>query len=505
MMGKSQQIEPKLFYHGISLNSRVPQDHPLRRIKQIVNFDFVRSRVAELYGTKGNVSVDPVVILKLMFLLFLEKVKSERQLMSQLPLRLDWLWFCGYDLDDKTPNHSVISKARHRWGPDVFAEFFLNILQQCVDAELVDGEAIYIDSSMIDANADRSKLQPQLRLIGEKLYEELDLHAPPKSTKLTDNNPLGRVEKRISPADPDARVGKKYNRKTLGYKDHRVIDDKCGIITATITTPANVNDNRVFKQAVDMHESNTSARVKTVTADKIYGTIENYEYLYEKGSKACIPHKHHGNTNIDLFSREMFIYDKQQDCYICPAGEKLQLHSTNKHEADIRYRAERQICENCRYISHCVNSKVNGRSIRRKVGTEYAEWADSCFSKKQRNRLLTKRKCKAEGSFADATNNHGFKRARWRGIKKMAIQNFMIAAIQNLRKLLRYSGRIDSFDMLAISATAAKIAAKPTVAVSSGLQRLFCTFLLTFRRILAYAKRKYANPKIIMSIQIHHG
>jgi len=85
MMGKSQQIEPKLFYHNISLDSRIPQDHPLRRVKQIVDFTFVRSRVAELYGKRGNISVDPVVILKLIFLLFLEKVKSERQLMAQLP------------------------------------------------------------------------------------------------------------------------------------------------------------------------------------------------------------------------------------------------------------------------------------------------------------------------------------------------------------------------------------------------------------------------------------
>jgi transposase len=505
MMGKSQQIEPKLFYHGISLDTRIPQDHPLRRIKQIVDFTFVRAHVSELYGKRGNVSVDPVVILKLIFLLFLEKVKSERQLMTQLPLRLDWLWFCGYDLDEKTPHHSVISKARRRWGSDVFIEFFQNILQQCIDAGLVDGEMVYIDSSIIDADVNKTNLKPQLRLIGEKLYEELDQHILPKTTNSTDNNPPERVEKRISPVDPDARVVRQYGKRTIGYKDHRVIDDKCGIITTTITTPANVVDNKVFKQAVEEHESNTSAKVKIATADRIYGTIENYEYLYKKGSKACIPHPHHGNTNVDLFSREMFIYDKQQDCYICPAGEKLLFHSINEREADIRYRVDRQICDSCRYMSRCVKSKVNGRSIRRKVGTEYVEWADSCFSKRRRNRLLTRRKCKAEGSFADATNNHGFKRARWRGIKKITIQNFMIAAIQNLRKLLHYSGQSDSLNVVAISAAAVKIADKTTVAVLSGLQRLFCTFLPTFRRIFVYVKKKYTNSQIIKIIQIQYG
>ncbi|MBN2455813.1 MAG: transposase, partial [Sedimentisphaerales bacterium] len=107
------------------------QDHPLRKIEQLVDFNFIRSKVANRYGRRGNESVDPAVILKLMFLLFYENIKSERALMSQLQLRLDWLWLCGYDLDEKTPDHSVISKARRRWGLEVFTEFFENILGQC--------------------------------------------------------------------------------------------------------------------------------------------------------------------------------------------------------------------------------------------------------------------------------------------------------------------------------------------------------------------------------------
>src|SRR6056297_525144 len=136
MMGKLNQSQPKLFYHNVSLESRVPQDHPLRKIKQHINFNFIRSEVADLYGIRGNQSVDPVVILKFMFLLYYENVDSERALAKQLPMRLDWLWFCGYDIDDVTPNHSVISKARSRWGQDVFSTFFTNILLQCRDAGL---------------------------------------------------------------------------------------------------------------------------------------------------------------------------------------------------------------------------------------------------------------------------------------------------------------------------------------------------------------------------------
>jgi hypothetical protein len=86
MLGKPKKTEPKLFYHSVSLERRIPKEHPLRKIKQLVNFDFIRLQVAGLYGTNGNESIDPAVILKLMFLLFYENVKSERALLRQLPL-----------------------------------------------------------------------------------------------------------------------------------------------------------------------------------------------------------------------------------------------------------------------------------------------------------------------------------------------------------------------------------------------------------------------------------
>ena len=127
MLGKPNQLQPKLFYNSFSLEQRVHEDHPLRKVKNMIDFSFIRSEVKDLYGYNGNQSIDPAVILKLMFLLFYENIKSERALANQLPVRLDWLWFCDYDIDDKTPHHSVISKARQRWGVDVFAKFFQNI------------------------------------------------------------------------------------------------------------------------------------------------------------------------------------------------------------------------------------------------------------------------------------------------------------------------------------------------------------------------------------------
>ncbi|MDD4892155.1 MAG: transposase, partial [Phycisphaerae bacterium] len=134
MMGPAQRMVPKLFYTQFNLEERIGSDHPLRAVLAAVDFDFVRRQVKHLYGRRGNTSVDPVVLLKLMFLLFYENISSERALMARMPERLDWLWFCGFDLDDELPDHSVLSKARRRWGAALFEQFFGQVLRQCMEA-----------------------------------------------------------------------------------------------------------------------------------------------------------------------------------------------------------------------------------------------------------------------------------------------------------------------------------------------------------------------------------
>lgn len=442
MMCKAKQSESKLFYHGLSIERRLPQDHPLRRIKKLVDFDFTRSRVKNLYGINGHISIDPAVILKLIFLLFYENVKSERALMEQLSLRLDWLWFCNYDIDEQTPDHSVISKARRRWGQDVFTDFFANILGQCVDAGLVDGKTIHIDSSMINANASIDSIKPKLRIVAQNIYNQLENQQEPQNS---DNNDSDNSDSNLnspqdfeSITDTQARIGKKDGRRILGYKDHRVIDDKVGIVTSTITTGANINDGNVMIQAVEQHISNTGIKPDVVVADKAYGLIENYKYLNQIEAIPCIPHKEH--VKEGKFSRKDFRYDEKSDCYICPGGENLKLASIDR-DGTRKYRASRKQCCRCELLDRCLTSKSYGRSLRRHIDAEYLDWADECVALSVRRKLMAKRKTKAEGSFADAVNNHDFKNARWRGLVKMRIQNLVIAAVQNLRKLLHRIGK----------------------------------------------------------------
>jgi len=112
MMGqqaKGRQLN--MFYPGLCLARRLRPDHPLRQVKQLVDFDIIYQEVKPFDGVNGNVSVPPPVILKLMLLLVFHNVRAERGLMATLPERLDWLWFIDFDLDDDIPGHRVLSRA----------------------------------------------------------------------------------------------------------------------------------------------------------------------------------------------------------------------------------------------------------------------------------------------------------------------------------------------------------------------------------------------------------
>ncbi len=132
--------QSELFSYSVNLERRVRDNHPLRRIQELIDFSFVRCEVADAYGCNGHESVDPVILVKMLLLLFLDNVESERELMRIIPERLDYLWFPGLGPDDEVPDHNMLSKARRRWGPELFREVFVRVIGQCVAEGLVRGE-----------------------------------------------------------------------------------------------------------------------------------------------------------------------------------------------------------------------------------------------------------------------------------------------------------------------------------------------------------------------------
>jgi transposase len=438
MMGRHPPAQGKLFYTNVNLDQRIRPNHPLRRISQFIDFDFIYHEVADKYGTNGNVSVPPPVILKLMLLLVFYNVRSERELMATLPERLDWLWFLGYDLDSEMPDHSVLCKARARWGVAVFRCFFERIVWQCVESGLVDGEKIFVDASLIDADAakhsvvDTHSLRAQLN----RRYQELErrLGEPPAHGR------QGEVNRRyVSTTDPEAAISRRAGSR-LAYQAHRAVDASAEIITATMIAPADRNEAHLLFALADRHQANTHRCAATLVADSKYGTIDNYLSAHDRGVSAHIPDLKKATDKRtqkrQIFPDTRFVYAAESDTYRCPAGETLRRKTLDKRSQRIIYRAAARTCGGCVLRAQCTHNQT-GRTVGRHVRQGALDIMREAADTPEARRDLRTRQHLMERSFARGTR-YGFDRARWRGCERVEIQECLTASIQNIDVLIRY-------------------------------------------------------------------
>lgn len=440
MMGRQSPPQSKLFYTHFNLDKRVRKNHPLRAIARLVDFDFIYKDVEDRYGINGNVSVPPVVILKLMLLLVLYNVRSERELMETLPERLDWLWFLGYDVDDEIPNHSVLSKARSRWGIKAFKSFFERIVLQCVEAGLVDGTKLFVDASLIDADASNSSvvdthdLKRYVTKSYRRLEERLDGLEREKETPANSRH--------ISTTDPDASVTRHSSGKSkLRYKTHRGVDPHCEVITATKITPGLRDESTVLAEMIEIHEHTTRRKVETAVADSRYGKIDNFLLCHDLGIKAYIASleetQRGSGRQKGIFPREAFCYDPTTDTFSCPAGNVLTRRMYHKRRKSYEYKASYEACAHCHLRERCTRSK-NGRTLKRHLRRDALDIMLEGANSREAKRDIKTRQHLSERSFAWSTR-YGYKRARWRRLWRMQIQDFLIATVQNITILIRHT------------------------------------------------------------------
>ena len=444
MMGRQPKVQKKLFYTTFNLDQRVRKDNILRKIVTHVNFDYIYKQVEDTYGSKGNVSVPPPVILKMMLLLILYNVRSERELMATIPERLDWLWFLGYDLDDEIPDHSVLSKARARWGMVAFKAFFERIVWQCVDAGLVDGSKLFMDGCLIQANASNNSVvnKQSLTRYLNKSYQTLESRLEEQKDDDDhddDPKPGAANKKHISTTDPDASVTRKGRGKSkLKYQVHRGVDYKCEIITTTEVTPGSVNEAHRLKSLLKGHHQNTGRKAKICVADSKYGTIENYLSCYDLGVNShfeSVEKAHRGSgRQKGIFAKEEFVYNPDEDTFSCPAGQKLKRRRFSRQRQQYEYYMPKKICGSCRLREQCTRSSM-GRSLKRHLRQDELDSMLKQAQSPAAKRDIKTRQHLMERSFARATR-YGLHQARWRRLWRVQIQEYLTATIQNLMVLL---------------------------------------------------------------------
>ncbi len=394
MMG-THKSQKDLFSFCVDLDERVRPENPLRKVAEAVDFSFVREAVKDCYGHNGNESVDPEIILKLMFLLFWDDIRSERELMRMLPERLDYLWFLvmGSLIDADASKDSVVKAS----------------------AELID--QLREAYGAVEAKLDGHLGDPYYQPVNRKLLSTTDPDAPCVSHKKSGGGGESRPR----------------------YKNHRAVDDKHGVITATTTTPGDLDEGTQVETLINEHEKNSGETVEAAIGDSQYGTAEVMCNLQARGIRAHMK-VHAGNARKDLkiFSKSDFEYNPEENVYICPAGETLYPRRYDKRRKATEYTTGKNVCAYCQLRDACTKSKT-GRTNMRHLGQELIDDAIEQSRSKEAWRDRIRRRYLMEGSFAQSTNLHHFKRSRWRRLGNQRIQDWIICTIQNTKILITRS------------------------------------------------------------------
>jgi hypothetical protein len=216
----------------------------------------------------------------------------------------------------------------------------------------------------------------------------------------------------MSQSDPDAAMARKGSGDSRPrYQHHRVIDDAKGVITAVETTPGSIAENKKLMELIDQHK---------------YGTNENYvacqaraitTHMGDAGSKA------HRGREQNIFGDEAFTYDAAHDLYRCPAGQTLKPRRVHPIRRTLEYKAPARVCAACVLRAQCTRSH-HGRTVQRHEKQAALDVARAQAHSTAARRNRKRRQHLMERSFADAANNHHFKRARWRRLWRQQIQDY---------------------------------------------------------------------------------
>ncbi len=218
------------------------------------------------------------------------------------------------------------------------------------------------------------------------------------------------------------------------------MDPAAEVITTTEVTRGDVDDSHRFSAMLEAHQENTGMSAKTAVADSKYGTVENFLACKDMGIQPHMPDlkksqetdgKRHG-----IFSNSAFTFDPESDTYICPVGKRLRLKTCRLKEQRMYYAARADDGNACELKSQCTRS-ATGRTIQRVDRQDDLEEMRAMAKTPKGKQDLKTRQHLMERSFAYSVPL-GFKRARWRRLWLIQIQEYLTASIQNIKRMIQH-------------------------------------------------------------------
>jgi len=475
MQGR-KAFEEKLFTN-FQLSDRVPVDNFYRKLTEILDLGFLYKATSRYYGTEGQESIDPVVFFKLILIGYLENLGSDRRIINTVSMRLDMLFFIGYNIDETLPWHSTLSRTRQLYGEDVFKEMFKKILKHCIDRGMVSGRRQAVDSALIKANASMDSIvEKEIMTDADDFVDELRLHEEDKpqkvdsykkkkveehhrwKTKAYRGMPATRSEKfkeahasddyqprflsnhtHYSTTDPDARIAVKPGKpRQLNYLAQTSVDTSHHVITHIEAYHADKKDAQCLSKIIKGLKENLQDQglmVEQIIADTGYSSGEALKALEAHNITGYIP-----NFGKYKYEREGFTYYKEGDYYTCPQNKKVEfkkIKSNNGHPAK-EYRTSRIDCGPCPFRTSCIGKSPEKKIVDTLDKPHYDKMHERLKGSTYARKMKKLRQSTVEPVLGTLINFLAMKRVNTRGIKQANKCMLMAAIAYNLKKMLNF-------------------------------------------------------------------
>ncbi len=272
----------------LSPEARVPQDHPLRAVRTMVERALVELDPVfrKMYSPIGRPSIPPEQLLRALVLQLLYSVRSERLLMEHLDADLRFRWFVGLNADDPVWDVTVFTKNRERLlKGDVAARFFAAVLRQAREADLLSDEHFSVDGTLIEAWASQASFKPKDEPHGKG-------GAPGGAGDFRGQR--RRNDTHQSTTDPDARLYRKGGGQEarLCYLGHVLSENRHGLAVGGTITRAGGTAER--EAALALIKQVPRAAHVTLGCDKAYDTAD---FVADARAAGVTPHVSQNTTN----------------------------------------------------------------------------------------------------------------------------------------------------------------------------------------------------------------
>ena len=475
MQGRKHYQE-KLFTQ-FQLSQKVPEGNFYRRLRELLDLRWLYKKTRKYYGSEGQKSVDPVVFFKLVLIGYLENLGSDRRIIQTVSMRLDMLYFLGYDLDEDLPWHSTLSRTRGLYGEEVFKLLFRKVLSQCIDKGMVSGRRQAVDSVPVKANASMNSLvRKEVLKDGEDYAASLkgedeaisinkddvsDDHTVSASRKKSveqhhkwkekayEGMPGGSDEHsrflsnhtHYSTTDKDARVSVKPGKaRQLNYHAQVSVDTASHVITGIEAHRADKKDSQCLPSVIKHTKDNLQQNgllMEELLADAGYSSGEALKALEAHNITGYIP-----NFGQYKHTREGFTYYAEGDYYECDRGTRLPFKRIkDSHEGAYQmrvYRSSSKDCGHCPLRSKCIG-KSDFKKIEDTVDKPYYDRMHQRLQSPYAKRMKKIRSATVEPVLGTLVNYLSMRRVNTRGLKNANKCMLMAAVAYNLKKLLKFT------------------------------------------------------------------